>query len=299
MDNSLKSQIDSAKEILILLSASPTFDEVAAGLGLYLSLSKIKPVYVSSFTPITVEFNRLVGVNKIKSELGSRNLTIRLVDYPAKNIEKVSYDIVDDEFRLLVIPKDNITPPGDDQVHLSYSGVSADMVILVGGTKDSDFPAVLADDLAKATKIHIGTSALNADTALGVLSFARPGSSVSELIASFIKESGLEADQDIATNLFAGVQKATTNLTSQEVTADTLELAAYLMRSGAKRELPEVESRQSFPFPQGINPMQFSGLRKARDITDVEEAPKQEAGAPQDWIKPPKVYRGGGDTSIS
>ena len=300
MEDSFKSQIDSAKEILILLPQTPKFDEVSAGLGLYLALSKGKATYISCPASMTVEFNRLVGVNKVKNELGSKNLTISLVDYPAKNIEKVSYDIVNDEFRLLVVPKDGINPPGSDQVHTSYAGVSADTIILVGGAKDGDFPAILSQDLAKAKKIHLGISALEASGELGVLSFARPASSISELIASLIKESGYEIDGDIATNLFAGLQKATGSLTDQSITADTLELAAYLLRSGASREVPAPVQPRGFSFPQGFPTGQLPVLKNVRNITQVEENPiKETTNTPQDWIKPPKVYRGSGDTSIS
>ena len=297
MDSSLKSQIDSAKEILILLPATPNFDEVSAGLGLYLALSKVKAAYISSPASMTVEFNRLVGVNKIKSELGSKNLTISLVDYPAKNIEKVSYDIVNDEFRLLVVPKDGVNAPGADQVHTSYSGVSADMIILIGGSKDTDFPAILSEELGKAKKVHLGITALEASGELGILSFARPASSISELVASSIKESGYEVDADIATNLLAGLQKTMTSLSDKSITADTLELAAYLIRSGANREEPV--QPKTFPFSGGAFPGQFPSLKNVRNISQVETVQPKEAGAPQDWIKPPKVYRGSGDTSIS
>jgi translation initiation factor IF-2 len=296
---SLKSQIDSAKEVLILLPTTPKLDEVAAGLGLYLSLSKSKAAFISCPTAMTVEFNRLVGVNKIKSELGNKNLTIRLVDYPAKNIEKVSYDIVNDEFRLLVVPKDSINPPGSDQVHMSYSGVSADTVIIIGGAKEGDFPAILSDEFEKAKKIHLGISALEVNAELGVLSFARPASSICELIADLIKESDHEIDADIATNLFAGLQKVTGNLVNQEITADTLELAAYLIRSGAKRELPVAQPTGGLPLTPGAFPRQFPGLGKVRDIDQVENTFAKEPTAPQDWVKPPKIYRGSRDSSIS
>ncbi|MBI2103601.1 hypothetical protein HYT59_01195 [Candidatus Woesebacteria bacterium] len=298
MQDSFRSIIDSAHEILILLPQNPNLDQVAAGLGLYLSLVGEKSTFISSPSPMTMEFNRLIGVNKIKDELGGRNLTIKLVDYPAKNIEKVSYDIVNDEFRLVVVPKDGMNPPGSDLVHLSYSGAGADTVILIGGTKDSDFPVLSSNELGQAKKVHVGTRQLETTSDLGILSFARPASSNSELIASLIKETTLKMDADIATNLLAGVQKATGSFSNPEITPDTLEISAYLMRSGAKRELPEM-ARPRFPFPPGSIPGQFETLRKARDITAVETAPRADQGqAPKDWLQP-KIFTGNKGTSIS
>ncbi len=299
MENSLRSAIDSAKEILILLPAKPNFDEVSAALGLYLSISQEKTAFVSCPAPMTVEFNRLVGVNKVKGELGGKNLTIRIVDYPAKNIEKVSYDIVNDEFRLMVVPKDGVGAPGADLVHLSYAGVSADTVILIGGGRDSDFPAISSNELGKVKILHVGIKSLETNNDLGILSLARPASSNSELIASLIKETALPVDADIATNLLVGVNRSTNNLSNPDITADTLELSAYLMRNGAKRELPEM-ARPRFPFPPGVVPGQFENLGKTRDITQVETAVSNDvpAPAPKDWLQP-KIYRGGSDTSIS
>lgn len=281
MNNSLRSIIDPAKEILVLLPTNPTFDDVASGLALYLSLIGEKTTFVSCPTPMTVEYNRLVGVNKIKSELGGKNLTVRLVGYPSKSIEKVSYDIVNDEFRLMVIPKDGVNPPGDDQVQLSYSGVSADTIILVGGRSDGDFPALSSDELGKSKVAHIGIRSLENNRGAGILSLAKPSSSISELVATLIKESDLKLDSDIATNLFVGIQKATNGLMTSEVSADTYETVAILLRSGAQRQLPESNLKASsrFPFSNMV-----SGETENVKNTDEDEAPK-------DWLEP-KVFRG-------
>ena len=88
MENSFKSIIDGSKSILIMLPTKPFFDQVASGLGLYLSLRDKKDVQVYSTTPMTVEFNRLIGVNKISQELGNKNLIIRFVEAAYKSASK-------------------------------------------------------------------------------------------------------------------------------------------------------------------------------------------------------------------
>ncbi len=301
MNDSFNSIIGSAKEILILLPTNPDFDNTAAGLGFYLSLKAAgKSAFISCPSPMRVEFNRLVGVNKIKGEMGGKNLLVKLVDYPAKNIEKVSYDIVDDEFRLLIVPKDGVTAPGADLVHLSYSGANADVVILIGGRRDTDFPALSSGELAKAKLVHLGIGQLETGSDLGVLSFARPASSVSELVTSFIKETDLTIDSDIATNLFAGIQKASGGLSNPQVSADTLELSAMLLRSGAQRELPQqapMAPTGRFPFMPGA----FGSAPLSR-IRDVEEEKVKEENAieetPKDWLQP-KIFTGNKGTSVS
>ena len=99
MDNSFKSLLEEAKSILILLPLRPFFDQVAGGLGLYLALRESKEAAISSPSEMVVEFNRLVGVNKVTNELGNKNLVIKFSDYQATGIERVSYDIENGEFR--------------------------------------------------------------------------------------------------------------------------------------------------------------------------------------------------------
>ncbi len=93
MNDSFSSLVDSATSVLIILPSKPYFDQVAGGLALYLSLREKKETAITSVTPMTVEFNRLVGVNKVANELGNKNLTIKFIDYRANDIERVSYDI--------------------------------------------------------------------------------------------------------------------------------------------------------------------------------------------------------------
>src|SRR4030042_1405775 len=160
MDNSFASIIESANSILILLPTRPYFDQVAAGVSLYHALRNKKNVTISCPSQMLVEFNRLVGVNKITTELGNKNLVIKFSDYKAHGIERVSYDIENGEFRLTVIPKPGNNPPVKEQVNLSYSGVSADTIILVGGANETHFPNINSKDLVGAKVIHVGIKAL-------------------------------------------------------------------------------------------------------------------------------------------
>ena len=116
MEQQFKQIIDQAGSIVILLPRGPYFDQVAAGLALYLTLRDKKNVEIHAPTPMLVEFNRLVGVNKISTELGNKNLLVSFADYNAENIERVKYDIENKQFKLTVIPKPQATPPNKDQV---------------------------------------------------------------------------------------------------------------------------------------------------------------------------------------
>lgn len=283
MENSFKSIVDKSKSILILLPTRPYFDQVAAGLALYLALRETKDVTISCPTLLTVEFNRLVGVNKVSSDLGNKNLIIKFADYKANDIERVSYDIEDGQFRLTVIPKPGITPPKKEQAQLSYSGVASDTVILVGGASESHFPAISSRDLAGANLAHIGTKDLTLSSGKGAMSFAKPSSAVSEVAAALIKESGMKFDSDVATNLLMGIEQGSNNFADSDVTAETFSLVSELMRAGGQRTRSVTAERRT--FPSGAIPGEIPQRPQGQK---VEEPPK-------DWLKP-KVYKG---TSIS
>jgi hypothetical protein len=279
-ENSFGSIIEASKSILILLPTKPYFDQVAAGLSLFLTLRDGKDTAITCPSPMLVEFNRLVGVNKVTSELGNKNLTIKFIDYKASDIERVSYDIENGEFRLTVIPKVGFNAPKKEQVAFEYSGLSADTIILIGGANETHFPALASKDLVNAKIVHIGTRALTMAGQRDIISFASPASSVSELVATLINQSGFRLDQDISTNLLMGIEEGSREFKGPDVRPETFETVAQLLRAGGQR-VPQGPVNKD-AFPQGAVPGE-----------EVVEEKKEEA--PKDWLEP-KIYKG---TSIS
>jgi hypothetical protein len=309
MENSFASLITSANEILILLPSKPFMDQVAAGLSLYLSLSESgKSVSISCPAPMVTEYSRLIGVDKVTSELGSKNLVINLKDYDANSVDKVSYDIENGQFKLTISPKVGQKSPTKEQVDINYSGASGDLLILIGGANDSHFPALSKEEFKTAKLVHLGTrllEILNHD--LEVLSFAKPASSTSELVANLIKESGFAINVDIATNLLAGIEEQSKNFQSSEVTADTFEVFAELLKLGGRRT-PKIVPARSYPvgsiptkpFTQQIQPTIPNHVIQDIHITDKQMTPEEaemelDQEIPPSWSEP-KIFTG---TSLS
>lgn len=241
-----------------------------------------------------VGFNRIIGIDKITSELGNKNLTIKFKGYDAGNIEKVSYDIINGEFNLTVVPKVGFISPSKEQMELSFSGISADLVILVGGNNDSDFPILVSEELTTAKVAHIGNRVLSSDR--DIMSFATPGASTSEVVASIIKGNGMSVDPDIATNLVMGIEEGSSNFSSSEVTPDTFETFAYLLRSGGRRQ-PKTKL-SPMGFPPGSIPTQPFGEGVLQEEVNPEQIENKEEvieNPPDEWLQP-KVFKG---TSVS
>lgn len=296
MESTLKSVIDQTKSILILLPTKPYFDQVAAGLSLYLAVRGEKEVAVVSNSPMTVEFNRLVGVNKISQNLGNKNLIISFSNYEANNIEKVSYDLDNGEFRLTIIPKQGVSAPQKDQIEITHSGVSADTIILVGGTNESHFPALSSKELVNARIVHVGSRTLTLPAGKNIISLAKSASSASEVCASLLKESGYKIDSDIATNLVMGIEEGSNKFSSNEVTAETFQVFAELMKAGGQR-MGNVRAQRAH-VPSGVIPQRPARQPVQKVIQPVREKPQVETkreDTPKDWLEP-KIYKG---TNIS
>lgn len=330
MQNSFQSIIEAANSILVLLPKNPTLDQVASGLSLYLSISEKKSVNIACPTPMTVDLNKLVGVNKISESLGNKNLLISFTNYQANSIERVSYDIEDKEFKLSVIPKAGMSAPSKDQVNIAYSGVSSDLVILVGGVNENHFPALNEQGLKDAKKVHVGIRQLTFATQYQVISFTQPFSSISEVVANLIIQAKFKIDADISTNLIAGIEEGSSHFTTDGVAAETFQLIYELMRSGGKRTMQNEGTQQSYPpgaipgqVPQqpkqdNVLPQQTSNVQAnnvqtdsvARGVSNVQQnVSKPEStdtavtesaskssdtngqNPPKDWLKP-KIYKG-------
>lgn len=233
----IQGYLTSAKQILILTSQMPTMDGLAASLSLFLSLSAAgKKVNVACASPTTVEFNRLVGIDKIASDLPSGNFVISL-DYVEGAIEKVSYNIAGDKFNLVIEPKIGAPAFSAEKVKYSSGSAAADLVFVI------DCP-----NLEQLGKFYTGqqdlftkTTVFNLDyhqnnNAFGKVNLVDPTAfSVSEIATFFLKNLGLTINEDIATNLLTGMIAATDNFSLQKSGPGTFEAAGVCLRNGGKR----------------------------------------------------------------
>lgn len=305
MENSFRFLTDQANSILIVIPTKPFFDQVAGALALYLTLRETKDVSIVSPTPMTVEFNRLIGVNKISHDLGNKNLLIKFAGYEASNIERVSYDIENRQFQLTVIPKTKFKAPLKEQIEVSYSGFATDLIILVGGANESHFPILTSKDVENSKIIHMGTRDIASSASNKIISLDRPASCDSELVASFIIDGQFKIDMDTATDLLMGIEEGSMNYTAPGVSAQTFEVVSHLMKSGGTRLSQNMAQIRSSDFPlgsipgQSLRPMptpqrvpmtqpvqnQVEVATNDNDVTQTEEVPDE-------WLTEPKIYKG-------
>lgn len=272
--STVKSHLDQANTILVTLPASPSQDVVAAALALYLSLKSYgKSTSVLAGTAPVVRDSRLVGLDKVTSEVGGKNLVLT-INAPEDAVEKVTSNTEGGHLNLIIIPKAGGPPLTQTDIGFSYTGAAADLIIVVGASTLADIGPLAEQEhelFSQTPLINLS----NKTGTFGAVNLTDTASSNSELVAAMLEELKLPLDIDIASNLMRGIEAATDDLSSPTMTADTFEALALLYRAGARR-LPKVSTPR---------------VKVVSDVPIVEVEPK--ASNPRvvtpperDWMKP-------------
>lgn len=307
----LISGISAAKSVLIIISANPPVDVAAAALSLFLVLNKQgKKTAVFSPQPPTAALSRLVGVDQITTQPGNKNLIISF-DVPEETVEKVSYNYDNGKLNFIVEPVPGQPPPSQEKISFSYSGIDADLLLIVGPQPNQDLLNLPSSDLAGLpNQFHLVPASVPVNPG------NQPPTIYSLQSALVIDKLGYALDEDSATNLLFGLDSATGNL-SQNVNVDILETAARCLRAGAIRQSADLALSRpqpaSFapparPFPPPRNPRPPFVKPAPRRFNPAHQpfipVPAQPSTQPQktdssapsvppspDWFEP-KIYKG-------
>jgi hypothetical protein len=307
----VKSLLDSSTKISLLLPVKPKFDAVAAALGLKLSLDLVgKSTRVVCPDPMLVEFNRLVGVETIINKFGSRNLIIAFPNQ-TEHVDNVSYNIENGVLQLVISPKSEAPELDHHRLRFITAAGKQDLLVTIGVTDLHELGPVYDEvkDLFQAqssTVVSLSHTPHRDQFALYQL-HDYDSISLSQIAAHTIDSLGLPLDSDSASNLLAGLEKATDSFRSAKVTVATFEIAAKLMRHGAKRATEL--SASDFPTgaiptapnvasgevgqPLELAPDQIPTEQQLTSTPSASPSPKTNGkkSAPPDWYEP-KIYKG-------
>ena len=272
----LKSSYASVSNILILVSENPSIDSLSSALALYISLKNSgKTTKIACSSDLTVEMSNLIAVDEVKKELGGKNFVISW-DYTDGSIDKVSYNIENNKFNLVIQPRENSTLDiSTDKIEFKKAGAFADLIFIVGAPSLSSLGNIYTQEhemYSKTTIVNIDNNIKNEK--YGKINLvSQTYLSICELVASLILELNLKTDADCSTNLLTGIDFTSQNLAAENIRPETLEIAAWCMKNGGKRFLTKKNTTPEPVVKEGISE------KKA------EEAPSP------DWLQP-KIFRG-------
>lgn len=289
LQEQLKNLLDSAQTLLVIFPTNATSDQLAVASSLYLSLQQTqKNVRLVSPQPFTDQDSVFAGLSDTQTELGHQNLCISFA-YTPEQVDKVSYHIGQEtgKFYLTIKPKAGFQPLDSENVEFSYTGTSADVLILVG-----------VQDLENLNQLYFGyenvyrdvpiISINNFATSFGTVKVDTGSQScMSEVVAQLITALGLTLTGDVATNLLYAIDEATNQLSSYSATAETFEVVAQLMRAGARRIMRSKSAHsninedtilslkeQDFPTDNLLEPTHEPEEDTERSLTEESPKPK-------------------------
>jgi len=301
----VKELLTKSQDILIVTHGRPTFDSIGSALALSLGLTSIgKKVMVVCPDEMTVELSSFVGVNKIMRTLGKQNLVISL-DYVEGSIEKVSYNIDNGKFNLVIEPRENFPTFSPDKVQYTYGLTKIDTIIAIDTTDLGALGALYEGN----KELFAGKQLINIDrhagnNRFGTMNLIDPISSASaELVAYILAAIGAKLTTDIATNLLNALYNATNSFENSNITSTAFELAGSCVRAGAVRfAMPKTTISEpvgeSVPAPVQAAPASavapaIQPTHQPSPAPAVIEPASKPAKPPEDWLKP-KIFKSSG-----
>lgn len=224
---------------LLVLRELANPDDFAAAFGLAAILKKLGKVAdivcAGGRSPESLKF--LKTAQAIKGDLTDlRALTLH-VDVTKAKVETLSYNVVGDELRIHVTPKNGFWTAED--VKVATSAYRYDLLIIVGAADLKSLGSIFtnyADFLYSTPTINIDHGANNEH--FGHTNLVDAGAtSVCEVTHDLVKNIDAKLfDADIATTLLTGMVAKTKSFRTPNVTPKTLAAASSLMTLGARRE---------------------------------------------------------------
>ncbi len=297
MDNltftKIREAIEKYNNIAIAVPANPLMDEMAAALGLYLSLSVLgKNISVASPTTPLVEVSNLVGIDKVQNTLGGGTGDL-VVSFPYREgeIEKVSYTR-DDNFLNIVVKAGELGLNFDEQdVRYTRGGASPELLFVIGAERVTDLGNLYdVNNLKDTVVVNIDNKAQNQGYG-DILMVSNKLSSISEAVANLIVSLNYRLDVDSAQNLILGIASATNNFQNPNTSSLAFEMAGILMRAGAQRPTQGVLNQRQAPrqddfIKQTENQIRTEEIERKENITQTTKS-----SPPDDWLEP-KIYKG-------
>ncbi len=240
----LRELIDSTVDVGIILGENQNIDSVASALGLYLVLQASgKKVQIVSKKDPEVMVSNLFGVNKIaKSFEGNTKILTISVPYRDGEIEKVSYNIEGTRLNVNLFAEESGISFSEKDINYIRKGSSPSVVITIGVSNEEELASFV--DPSQVRTIHIDKNPLNLMQGDAIL-IDPAFSSISEIVAEFIREVSLPYDPDGFQNLMDGITFATRNFTHPQTSAFAFEAAGFLLQNGAKRSEKGFENMQN------------------------------------------------------
>ncbi len=309
MDEYLKQQItqhlNQAQYVAISVNKNADFDAFASGLALFLSLSKTgKNININAKSPTIGDAQMLYGVSSIGKSNAKKNLIIS-IDNAVKNVDKVTYFLDGNKLKVVIHAFSTADGISEKDIEIEKVSTKPDLIIAIAQSSLES----LKTDITHEQQIDPESIIININKDPLIQKYAQinlnEDISYAEKITGFIKEISLPFDEDIAFNLYAAIASATKMFSPNLVKPSTFEMAQLLLSYGAGKASFATSNRnikqpvknmvESFDVNNHQNEEPDTLTQPDIVITENQtpiESIETEKLKEEDWLKPPKIYRG-------
>lgn len=234
-------QIKKSETVLLCVAKNPNGDALGSALGFYLALKKLgKKTDVISPTPILEKYSFLPSSSLITHKLEGARDYIFLIDIEKDKLQQLRYEIQDNKLKIFITAKDGNL--NEKSATLESSKFKYDLIIVLG-TADLENLGNVYDENSElfyeAPVVNIDNNPSN--EYFGKINLVDVAvSSTSEIVYNIISElSELDEklfDENIATNLLAGIISKTDSFQNKNTTPKAFLTAASLIAKGANKE---------------------------------------------------------------
>lgn len=241
-------RIKQANNILVTVSNNPSVDQLAACIGLTLSLNKMGKHATAVFSgqvPSTLEF--LQPEKTIERNTDSLRDFIIALD--KSKADKLRYKVEDKMVRIFITPYR--TSINEKDLEFSQGDFNVDVVVALGVHNQADLDQAITTHGRILHDAVIITLNVKPGGELGTINWLDPNaSSLSELGVQLIDVLDKRLmDGQIATSFLTGIVAETDRFSNSNTSPQTMSLSAELMSAGANQQLVATKLEEPAPAP--------------------------------------------------
>jgi hypothetical protein len=266
----LAKRITEANYILVTVNSNPTFDQLAAAIGLTLMLNKINKYTTAIFSgQIPSSLNFLNPEKTIEKTTDS--LRDFIISLDKDKADKLRYKIEDNFVRIFISPYHSALSEKD--FIYSMGDFNVDVVVGLGIVKREELDRVIIEQGRILHDATIATINTTTPSTLGAINWDNPkASSLCEMLVSLADDFKVDKliDGQIANSLLSGIIEETSQFSNDKTTAETMSAGSKLLEAGANQQLVSKEVLSG-------NPTRIQSPPVKSNKTEEISAPKASA----------------------
>jgi len=232
-------QLSRSTAPLLILPRQPDTDSLAAGLALFAVCQRLdkRVAIVSPDFRVNSEQAFLSSVDAVRSEIINLRDFVISVSLKRASLESLRYEVKDDHLELHLTPKNGLFEAKDAST--GDGSYAYDTIVLIGQPRLDEADQLYSQHIEFF--LHTPTIVLDhrpAAQPTGQIHLLDPvATSSSEIMTTLIRDiNEAMIDEQVATNLLAGMLSKTKGFQAPTVTPRALSTASFLLAAGARRQ---------------------------------------------------------------